>query len=49
MQLDASKIRSRDAMLSNATSRAELVVDARSAGRFVGTEPEPRPGLKVGC
>jgi hypothetical protein len=24
------------------------VVDARSPGRFVGTEPEPRPGLKGG-
>ena len=25
-----------------------LVVDARSAGRFAGTEPEPRPGLRSG-
>ncbi|MDO5511569.1 sulfurtransferase [Corynebacterium sp.] len=25
-----------------------LVVDARSAGRFAGTEPEPRPGLRPG-
>jgi thiosulfate/3-mercaptopyruvate sulfurtransferase len=24
------------------------VVDARSAGRFVGTEPDPRPGLRPG-
>ena len=24
------------------------VVDARSAGRFAGTEPEPRPGLRPG-
>jgi len=24
------------------------VVDARSAGRFAGTEPEPRPGLRSG-
>ncbi len=24
------------------------VMDARSAGRFVGTEPEPRPGLRGG-
>ncbi|MCK7637127.1 sulfurtransferase [Corynebacterium sp. P7202] len=24
------------------------VVDARSAGRFIGVEPEPRPGLKAG-
>jgi thiosulfate/3-mercaptopyruvate sulfurtransferase len=25
-----------------------IIVDARSAGRFVGTEPEPRPGLRGG-
>ncbi|GAB3710572.1 sulfurtransferase [Corynebacterium nasicanis] len=25
-----------------------LIVDARSAGRFAGTEPEPRPGLRSG-
>lgn len=25
-----------------------LIVDARSPGRFAGTEPEPRPGLKSG-
>ena len=24
------------------------MVDARSHGRFVGTEPEPRPGLRAG-
>ncbi len=29
------------------TPRAQ-VVDARSAGRFAGTEPEPRPGLRGG-
>jgi thiosulfate/3-mercaptopyruvate sulfurtransferase len=28
--------------------RGEQVVDARSAGRFAGTEPEPRPGLRPG-
>ncbi|HKV45588.1 MAG TPA: 3-mercaptopyruvate sulfurtransferase [bacterium] len=26
----------------------EQVVDARSSGRFVGTEPEPRPGVRSG-
>lgn len=26
----------------------ELVLDARSRGRFAGTEPEPRPGLRGG-
>ncbi len=28
--------------------RGEEVVDARSQGRFVGTEPEPRPGVRSG-
>jgi thiosulfate/3-mercaptopyruvate sulfurtransferase len=30
------------------TDRREQVLDARSHGRFVGTEPEPRPGLRGG-
>lgn len=29
-------------------SDSTQVVDARSAGRFAGTEPEPRPGLRSG-
>jgi thiosulfate/3-mercaptopyruvate sulfurtransferase len=29
-------------------SRSEQLLDARSAGRFNGTEPEPRPGLRGG-
>ncbi len=29
-------------------SGAEQVLDARSRGRFAGTEPEPRPGLRGG-
>jgi thiosulfate/3-mercaptopyruvate sulfurtransferase len=32
----------------NLASRRELVLDARSAGRFAGTAPEPRPGLAGG-
>lgn len=30
------------------TDPAYSVIDARSAGRFQGQEPEPRPGLRVG-
>ncbi len=30
------------------TARREQIVDARSPGRFHGTEPEPRPGLRGG-
>jgi len=35
-------------MRANVDTRAEQVVDARSRGRFAGTEPEPRPGLRGG-
>ena len=35
-------------MLANIGEKAELVVDARSAGRFIGAEPEPRAGLRGG-
>ena len=37
-----------DAMRQNVETRAAQVLDARSAGRFAGTEPEPRPGLRSG-
>lgn len=43
-----SLLRKRDQMLANLTTRTEQIVDARSAGRFNGTEPEPRPGLRGG-
>ncbi len=36
------------AIAANLASHAELVLDARSEGRFRGIEPEPRPGLKSG-
>ncbi len=35
-------------MRANLRSRREQVLDARSAGRFAGTEPEPRAGLRGG-
>jgi len=41
-------VRDLEAMRTNVTSRAAQVLDARSAGRFAGTEPEPRPGLRGG-
>jgi thiosulfate/3-mercaptopyruvate sulfurtransferase len=41
-------VRQLDTMRSNVESRREQVVDARSPGRFLGTEPEPRPGLRGG-
>lgn len=47
-RLDARRLRDLAAVRANIDSQAELVVDARSAGRFAGTEPEPRPGLRSG-
>jgi thiosulfate/3-mercaptopyruvate sulfurtransferase len=41
-------VRDLDAMRANLTSRGAQVLDARSAGRFAGTEPEPRAGLRGG-
>ena len=41
-------IRDIDQMLKNQDARQELVIDARPAGRFVGVDAEPRPGLRSG-
>jgi thiosulfate/3-mercaptopyruvate sulfurtransferase len=47
-RLDRRWVRTLDEMRANIESEAETVLDARSAGRFAGTEPEPRPGLRGG-
>jgi thiosulfate/3-mercaptopyruvate sulfurtransferase len=41
-------VRDLAAMRANLASRSAQVLDARSAGRFAGTEPEPRAGLRGG-
>ena len=41
-------VRDLEAMRANLVSGAAQVLDARSAGRFAGTEPEPRAGLRGG-
>jgi len=41
-------VRDLTAMRANIGSGAAQVLDARSAGRFAGTEPEPRAGLRGG-
>jgi thiosulfate/3-mercaptopyruvate sulfurtransferase len=41
-------VRDLDDMRGNLTARSEQVLDARSAGRFAATEPEPRAGLRGG-
>lgn len=45
---NTSLIRDLAHMMANLDTRTEQVLDARSAGRFNGTEPEPRPGLRGG-
>ena len=47
-RFDPSLVRDRAAVLANLASRREQVVDARAAGRFDGTTPEVRPGLRSG-
>ena len=44
----ANAVRSLAAVRANIESGAEQLVDTRSAGRFAGVEPEPRPGLRGG-
>ncbi len=41
-------VRSFDQVKANLELGREQIVDARSPGRFAGTEPEPWPGKKVG-
>ncbi|MBM3503582.1 MAG: sulfurtransferase [Alphaproteobacteria bacterium] len=47
-RLETSLVRDLAAMKANVTSKVEQVLDARPRGRFAGTEPEPRPGLRSG-
>ncbi|KAK2462091.1 hypothetical protein APHAL10511_006554 [Amanita phalloides] len=52
--LNATAIRNYEQIVANSAlkptieSTAELVVDARSKGRYLGVDPEPRPGLSSG-
>ncbi len=41
-------VRSKDDVLANLKTKAAQVLDARSPGRFRGSEPEPRQGLRGG-
>ena len=47
-RFDPSLLRDKAALLGNLATRREQVVDARAAGRFDGTAPEARPGLRSG-
>ena len=44
----AELVRSVEQMRTNLDAETEQVVDARSYGRFTGSEPEVRPGLRSG-
>lgn len=41
-------VRDLTAMIGNLKSKSEQVLDARSPGRFAGTDPEPRPNCRAG-
>jgi len=45
---DHANLRTKAQVLANLHSRAEQVVDARSAGRWSGAEADPRPGIASG-
>jgi thiosulfate/3-mercaptopyruvate sulfurtransferase len=47
-RLDARAVRDLAAVRANVVTGSEQLVDVRSRGRFHGTEPEPRPGLRAG-
>lgn len=47
-KIHSSSIKTLEFILSNLTDPKELLIDARSAGRFNGTSPEPREGLTSG-
>ncbi|WP_237151594.1 3-mercaptopyruvate sulfurtransferase [Oryzibacter oryziterrae] len=47
-RLDNSAVKDFESLSAAIGSSLLQIVDARSTGRFVGAEPEPRPGLKSG-
>jgi thiosulfate/3-mercaptopyruvate sulfurtransferase len=47
-RLDRTAVRDLATIRANIRQQQEQLVDLRSAGRFAGTEPEPRPGLRSG-
>ncbi|MEO8088829.1 MAG: 3-mercaptopyruvate sulfurtransferase [Gemmatimonadales bacterium] len=47
-RLDHTAVRDLASVRANIDEPVEQLVDTRSAGRFAGVEPEPRPGLRGG-
>ena len=48
VDFDSGKVSSMQGILNNLETGESVIIDARSAGRFTGTDPEPRPELKSG-
>jgi len=46
--LNLECVKDYDLIKSNLNNKNEIIIDARSAGRFNGTAPEPREGLRSG-
>ena len=46
--IQKEQVRSLDQVLQNIDQQKELVIDARGAGRFQGSAPEPRAGMRGG-
>lgn len=47
-RINSFLLREKDQVARNISASREQVLDARSAGRFAGTDPEPREGLRGG-
>ncbi len=47
-RFNTTKLRDLNHMMANLDHKKEQVVDARAPGRFQGTDPEPREGMKCG-
>jgi thiosulfate/3-mercaptopyruvate sulfurtransferase len=45
---DVERVRNADQVLAALRANSAQIIDARSASRFRGEEPEPRPGLRSG-
>jgi thiosulfate/3-mercaptopyruvate sulfurtransferase len=45
---DRGRVRDKAQLLANIDAKREQVLDARAKGRFAGTAPEPRPGMRSG-
>lgn len=48
VEIDPSMIQYHTDIIDNCASKSAVVIDARSSGRFEGTAPEPRKGLRSG-